>query len=107
MERCSAITLASAMLGMHSMRPSSGEVASTLRTVMHNPRCRTCQVKVFLQCLRIIMLRPRSQLQPPREMDQRIKQSDWYISETVHGETRIQSKPTPQSNPIPPPVNGA
>ena len=32
MERCSAITLASAMLGMHSMRPSSGEVASTLRT---------------------------------------------------------------------------
>ncbi len=34
MERCSAITLASAMLGTHSIRPSSGEVASTLRALV-------------------------------------------------------------------------
>ncbi len=34
MERCSAITLARAMLGTHSIRPSSGEVASTLRAQM-------------------------------------------------------------------------
>ena len=48
MERCSAITLASAMLGMHSMRPSSGEVASTLRTARQPSLRRTRQVKVSL-----------------------------------------------------------
>ena len=56
MERCSAITLASAMLGMHSMRPSSGEVASTLHTGKHNSLCRTCLVKEYLQCLLRTML---------------------------------------------------
>ena len=48
MDRCSEMTFASAMLGMHSINPSSGEVASTLRP------CSQQHFKIKLMCLTMV-----------------------------------------------------